>query len=45
MDLAHFFQSLARKAIPLLKEGAKTAGKAALSKGLILLKMFCPGTI
>lgn len=31
--LGSFFKSLARKALPLLQEGAKTAGKAALSTG------------
>lgn len=36
--LGSFFKSLARKALPLLQEGAKTAGKAALKTGVNIAK-------
>jgi hypothetical protein len=36
--LGSFFQSLVRKAIPLLQKGAKTVGKAALDTGVNVAK-------
>ena len=41
--LGSFFQSLARKAIPLLKTGAKTVGKAALNTGVNIAKDILTG--